>query len=111
MTIYFGKLFEFTVEFPDLSSCVEEHQRNYQKYAEGLGVPNAQYLVTPQEECMSIGVEYKSVAVIGKGGFAEVHKALHVKTANVCAIKISMKSGDEKEIMEFKTMSKLRHVR
>lgn len=32
-SIYCGGESEFTVEFPDLSHCAEEHERNYQKYA------------------------------------------------------------------------------
>ena len=62
-----GGEFEFTVEFPDLSNCAEEHERNYQEYAAKLGFPDAQYLPTPQAEYQPIGVEHRSVAVLGRG--------------------------------------------
>ncbi len=87
-SIQCGGEFEFMVEFPDLSNCTEEHEQNYQAYATKLGFPDAQYLPTPQAEYPPIGVEHRSVAVLGKGAFGEVHRALKNKTADSVAIKI-----------------------
>lgn len=108
-SIHCGGEFEFVVEFPDLSNCAEEHERNYQAYAAKLGFLDAQYLLTPQAEYPPIGAEHRSVAVLGKGGFGEVHKALKNKTANSVAIKV-LSGGGKSEMKEVNIMSRLRHV-
>ena len=107
--IHCGGEFEFVVELPDISNCAEEHEQNYQKYAAKLGFPDAQYLPTPQAEYSPIGAEHRSVVVLGKGAFGEVHKALHTKTAAQFAIKILSGEG-ENEMKEVNIMSRLCHV-
>ena len=108
-SIHCGKDFEFTVEFPDLSSCATEHARNYQEYAEKLGIPDAQYLPTPRAELSPIGAEHRSMAVLGKGASGEVHKALNIKYGTQVAIKI-LSEGGEREMNEINIMSDLCHV-
>jgi hypothetical protein len=108
-SIHCGGEFEFTVEFPDLSNCAEEHERNYQEYAAELGIPDARYLPTPRAEYPPIGAEHRSVAVLGKGAFGEVHKALHIKTATQFAIKV-LAGGGKDEMKEVNIMSRLCHV-
>ena len=108
-SIHCGGEFEFAVEFPDLSNYAEEHERNYQAYAAKLGFPDAQYLLTPRAEYPSIGAEHKSVAILGKGGYGEVHKALKNKTAEPVAIKI-LSGGGKSELKEVNIMSRLCHV-
>jgi len=103
-----GGKFEFIVEFPDISNCIEEHERNYQKYAAELGASGALYLLTPHAEYSAIGAEHRSVAILGKGSFGEVHKALKNKTADCVAIKIL--SGEENDMKEVNLMSTLCHV-
>jgi hypothetical protein len=108
-SIHCGREFEFTVEFPDVSNCVEEHELNYQKYAAELGFSDAQYLLTPRSEFSPIGAEHRSVAILGVGSFGEVHKALNTKTAKQVAIKI-LNGGGEREMNEVNVMSRLCHV-
>ena len=108
-SIHCGGVFEFTVEFPDLSSCAKEHARNYQEYAAKLGIPDAQYLPTPRSEFPPIGAEHRSLAILGKGAFGEVHKALNIKDGKQVAIKI-LSEGGEREMNEVNIMSDLCHV-
>lgn len=107
--IHFGGKFSFAVEFPDISDCTEEHEQNYKKYATDLGFPNAQYIPTSQQDYQPIGVEHKSVTVLGKGGFGEVHKALTVSGGRNVAIKILTGTGED-EMREVNVMSRLSHV-
>lgn len=107
--IHCGGEFEFIVEFPDLSNCAEEHERNYQKYASKLGFPDAQYLASSPAELPPIGAEHRSKAIIGKGAFGEVHKALHIRDGNHFAIKI-LSGGGKDEMKEVNIMSRLCHV-
>ena len=108
-SIHCGGVFEFAVEFPDLSKCAEEHERNYQEYAAKFGITDAQYLPTPGYEYPPIGAEHRSLAVLGRGAFGEVHKALNTKDGELYAIKI-LSEGEEQAIKEVNIMSKFRHV-
>ena len=67
---------EFIVEFPDISNCLEEYKRNYQKYTAKVGFPDAPYLISFREDSLQLGLKHKSVAILGKGAFGEVHKAI-----------------------------------
>ncbi|WEW54638.1 hypothetical protein PRK78_000058 [Emydomyces testavorans] len=106
--IHCGGLFEFAVEFPDLSNCAREHKRNYLQYTMNLGIANAQYLPTPQVELQLIGAKHRSLALLGRGAFGEVHKVLNVKNGEAFAIKI-LKKGGEAEMKEVNVMSSLHH--
>ena len=108
-SIHCGRVFEFTVEFSDLGSCAKEHARNYQEYAAKLGIFDAQYLPTPRSEFPPIGAEHRSLAILGKGAFEEVHKALNIKDGKQVAIKI-LSEGGEREMNEVNIMSNLCHV-
>ncbi|KAL9027803.1 MAG: hypothetical protein Q9196_003724 [Gyalolechia fulgens] len=108
MNIQCGEVFQFAVEFPDLSNCAKEHERNYLAYAAGLGVSGARYLPTPQEGQMLIGREHRSSAILGKGSFGEVHKALRIGDGKAFAIKV-LNEGGEAEMKEVNVMSRLRH--
>ncbi|MCJ1242374.1 hypothetical protein MMC14_010382 [Varicellaria rhodocarpa] len=107
-------VFEYTVEFPDLSRCTNEHERKYRTYVEELGFPSAPYMATSQDEVLpSIGTNYKSKALLGKGSFGEVHKAVHAQNGNLFAIKqISKEESDSNrdQLHEVKVMSTLSHV-
>jgi hypothetical protein len=70
-TIYYRGEFEFTVESPDLSNYTEEYKRNYQEYAVKLGIPGARYIASSRAEDPPIGTEYRSKAILGKGGLSE----------------------------------------
>lgn len=109
MSIFCGGRFEFAIEFPSTINCVKEHERNYQRYAAMNGFPDAQYLPTPLAEFPPIGAEHKSLAILGKGAFGEVHQALSSKTGAQLAIKI-LNGGGESEMKEVKIMSGLSHV-
>ena len=108
-TIYCGGKHELIVEFPDISSCVKEHERNFHKYAAKAGFPDAPYLISSQDELADIGAEHKSKAVLGSGNYGEVYKAVHRRDGASSAIKI-LKGGGEKEMKEVKIMSRLCHV-
>lgn len=108
ISIYCGGEFEFSVEFPDLRHCAEEHRQNYQGYAARLGSASAQYLPSSRDEYPAIGVEHRSVAVLGKGAYGEVHKALNIKTADSVAIKLL--SASQSSTKEVEVMSGLYHV-
>ena len=109
MSIHCGGKFEFAVEFPDISNCAEEHERNYQVYAAKVGFPDAPYLVSSREDLPPIGAEHRSKAILGKGAFGEVHKALNTKDGKAFAIKV-LSGGGESEIKEVNIMSRLCHV-
>ena len=101
--IHCGGEFGFTVEFPDTSNCAEEHERNFKQYAADLGFPDARYLPTPRVEYPLIGAEHRSIAILGKGSYGEVHKA------ELFAIKILEGKG-EREMKEVNILSRLCHV-
>jgi len=107
--IYCGAEFEFIVEFPDTSNCAEEYERNYQKYTAEVGFPDAPYLVSSREDEPPIGAEHRSKAVLGKGAFGEVHKAVNIKGGATFAIKV-LSGGGESEMKEVNIMSRLCHV-
>ncbi|KAL9118127.1 MAG: hypothetical protein Q9187_005332, partial [Circinaria calcarea] len=105
---------EFTVEFPDLTRCGNQHEHNYKDYVERLGVPNAPYMITVRNEDPPIGYSHRSAALLGKGSFGEVHKAVHTRTGELCAIKL-LAPGDQTnstvdQLKEVKILSKLSHV-
>ncbi|ESZ98282.1 hypothetical protein SBOR_1378 [Sclerotinia borealis F-4128] len=101
------------VEFPNLKACAEQHQRNYETYAANAGIIGAVYLQTSQEKRSKIGERHRSVNILGNGSFAVVHRALHIDTADLFAIKvIHSPSKDEEEcIREIKIMKSLQHER
>ena len=109
MLIECGGCFQFLVEFPDFIGCAMEHEKNYFQYAAKLGVSNAQYMPTPSADDALIGHEHLSKAVLGKGTFGEVHKAINIKDGKKFAIKI-LKNGSDAEVKEVRIMSRLRHV-
>ena len=86
--------FQFELEFPDLAQCTDEHKRSYRRYVQAIGAPDAPYLPSLRLEDPYIGNMYKSNAVLGRGGFGEVHKATHIETGDCIAIKI-LAPGDE----------------
>ncbi|KAL9126383.1 MAG: hypothetical protein Q9217_004560 [Psora testacea] len=106
--------YEFTVEFPDLTHCGNnQHEHNYRNYAARLGVPDAPYLATLRNEDQPIGSLHRSKALLGKGGFGEVHKAVHIWTGKLCAIK-RLARGDKNsstgvQLKEVEILSKLSH--
>ena len=104
--IHCGGEFEFTVEFPDISNCAEEYERNYQKYAAGVGFPNATYLASSLEDLSRIGAEHRSKVILGKGTFGEVHKVLNIRDEESFAIKV-LSEGGEREMKEVNIMSRL----
>ncbi|KAL8912005.1 MAG: hypothetical protein Q9171_002918 [Xanthocarpia ochracea] len=110
---YKAQVSEFTVEFPDLASCADQHEVNYQQYVERLGLPTAPYLITLRSEDPPIGCLHRSKALLGKGAFGEVHKAVHVRNGNTCAIKIlTQRDGNpsaEDRLNEVKILSQLSH--
>lgn len=108
-SIHCGGEFEFVVELPDTSNCAEEYERNYQDYTAKVGFPDAPYLVSSLEELPPIGAEHRSQAVLGKGAFGEVHKALNIKDGLAFAIKV-LSGGGESEMKEVNIMSRLCHV-
>ena len=77
--IHCGGEFEFTVEFPDISNYAEEYKRNCQKYAAGVGFPDATYLASSLEDLPRIGAKHRSKAILGKGTFGEIHKVLNIR--------------------------------
>ena len=107
-------LYRFEIEFPDLAQCTDEHKRNYRRYVQSIGAPDAPYLPSLRLEDPYIGDMYKSNAVLGRGGFGEVHKATHIETGDCIAIKI-LAPGDEYnkihgEMAEVNALSSLFHV-
>lgn len=108
-SIQCGGDFEFIVEFPDTSNCAREYEQNYQKYAAKAGFPNAPYLESSLENLPPIGVEHRSKAILGKGAFGEVHKALNIKDGQAFAIKVLSGEG-QSEMKEVNIMSRLFHV-
>lgn len=108
-SIHCGGEFEFIVEFPDTSDCAEEYERNYQEYAAKVGFPDAPYLLSSREDLPPIGAEHRSKAILGKGAFGEVHKALNIKDGKAFAIKV-LRGGGESEMKEVNIMSRLCHV-
>ncbi|KAL8969816.1 MAG: hypothetical protein Q9197_004145 [Variospora fuerteventurae] len=105
--------YEFTVEFPDLASCADQHEVNYRQYVKRLGLPTAPYLVTLRSEDPPIGCLHKSKALLGKGAFGEVHKAVHVRNGVSCAIKILTQRDEnpsaKHRLNEVKILSQLSH--
>ncbi|KAL9018172.1 MAG: hypothetical protein Q9185_004494 [Variospora sp. 1 TL-2023] len=81
MSIHCGRVFEFAVEFSDLSNCAKDHERQLLE---------------------------KSKAILGKGPFEEVHMAINTKNGDKFAIKV-LSEGGEQEMKEVNIMSKLCH--
>ena len=75
------------VEFPDLSQCAEDHKRKYEEYVAKFNLQNALYMATSREQDPPIGRLHRSKAVLGHGAYGEVHKAVHIHTGELCAIK------------------------
>ena len=107
--VYCGGEYEFIVEFPDVSNCEEEHERNFHEYATKVGYPNAPYLISSQEELPLIGAEHRSKGVLGKGISGEVHKAVYIRDGALFAIKVLHGEG-ESAMHEVNIMNGLCHV-
>ena len=69
------------------------------EYATEVGFPHATYLESSREELPPIGVEHRSKAVLGKGTFGEVHKALNIRDGEGFVIKVRS-GGGESEMKE-----------
>ena len=117
MSIHCGRgdqKFEFTIEFPELTQCADQHELNYREYVQRLGVPTAPYLVTLRNEDPPIGHSHRSKTLLGKGSFGEVHLAVHVRTGASCAIKLLARKDEKQstrdQLNEVKILSRLSHV-
>ncbi|KAL9030608.1 MAG: hypothetical protein Q9196_001289 [Gyalolechia fulgens] len=87
-SIHCSNRLDIIVEFPELSRCGDQHEYNYRDYVERLGVPDAPYLTTLRDDDPPIGLLHKSIAILGGGSFGVVHKAIHVRTGTLYAIKL-----------------------
>ncbi|KAM3067100.1 hypothetical protein ACMFMG_011657 [Clarireedia jacksonii] len=108
MIIHCGGEYRFRVEFPDISNCAERHKQYYQQHSTELGSLSTQYLLYSREEYPSIGVEHRSIDILGSGSFGVVHKALNNRTTYLVAIKVPNGKGMEEKDEAF-MMSKLSH--
>ena len=106
-----NKAFQFLVEFPDLSQCAPAHERNYQEYVKKFDLRDALYMATSREQDAPIGYSHRSKALLGQGSYGEVHKAVHVFTGGLCAIKMLPNEEGRDTLREVKILSELSHVR
>ena len=105
-----GKAYQFMVEFPDLGQCAEAHERHYREYVSKLDLQDALYMATSRDHGMPIGCKHRSKAALGEGGFGEVHKAMHVNTGELCAIKMLPDDEEQDILREIRFLIKLSHV-
>lgn len=99
---------KFTVEFPEMKDRLQAHKENYQHYSKRLHVNDARYMLPSCLDTLSIK-HYKSMAVLGKGGFGTVHLALNSKTGELVAMKMITNSNTS-DMKEIETMRNLHHV-
>ncbi|MCJ1474594.1 NUAK SNF1-like kinase 1 [Lambiella insularis] len=104
-----GRAFRFLIEFPDLCQCAAAHEHNYREYTEKLGLPNALYMATSRVQDPPIGHLYRSKALLGQGAFGEVHKAVHIHTGELSAIKILHDEEYQDTQHEARILSELIH--
>ena len=105
-----GRAFQFMVEFPDLSQCAATHERNYEDYVAKFNLQNVLYMATSRERDPPIGYLHRSKAVLGHGTYGEVHKAVHIHTGELCAIKMLPDKDEQDTLREVKVLSGLSHV-
>ena len=71
-------------------------------------------MATSQDEDLpSISINYKNKALLNKGSFGKVHKAIHTRNSNLFTIKqISKEKSDSNrdQLHEVKVMSTLSHI-
>ena len=105
-----GGAFQFMVEFPDLSQCAAPHERNYEEYVAKFNLQNALYMATSREQDPPIGHLHRIKAVLGHGACGEVHKAVHIHTGELCAMKMLPDNDEQDALHEIKVLSELSHV-
>ena len=98
------------VEFPDLGQCAEAHERRYRMYVSDLNIQDALYMATSRDQGVPIGHKHRGKALLGKGTFGEVHKAAHVNTGELCAIKMLPDREEQDTLREVNILSQLSHV-
>lgn len=100
--------FNFAVEFPDLSSCLREHENNFLLYASSVERPGATYVPssTTTTPFVPIGNGYKRVAEIGAGENSIVYSAIRNEDGQKFAIK--MLRGSEKKHLSRDEEQKIR---
>jgi len=71
-------------------------------------------MATTRDEDPPIACVYRSQAVLGRGTFGEVHKAVNTKNGQLCAIKFLTNGGanisTRDQLHEAKLLSRLSHV-
>ena len=105
-----GRAFQFMVEVPDLSQCADAHRSNYEEYVAKFKLQNVLYMATSREQDPPIGRLHRSKAVLGHGAYGEVHKAVQIRTGELCAIKMLPDKDEEDILREVKVLSGLSHV-
>lgn len=109
-----GDDYQYTLEFPDLTQCTTQHENNYRRYVEKLGLTDALYMATSHKEDPHIGLNHRVKARLGKGGCGIVYKAVNVHTGALVAIKKIGKDPEDKpvtdQLNEVKILSNLHHV-
>ena len=83
-----NRAYQFMVKFPDISQCAEAHERSYQKYVSKLNLQNTLYMVISRDQGLSIKHKHRSKTLLNKEAFKKVHKAVHINTDELCAIKM-----------------------
>lgn len=102
-------IMKFSVEFPDISRCLQAHKDNCKRYSERLDVKDARYMQTSIDPRVSIG-KYQSADTLGHGGFGTVHLAVDKHTGAPVAMKMITKESKTSDMREIETMKNLHHV-
>lgn len=82
------RLIMFSVEFPDISHCVELHKKNYRRYSMRYDLNNASYMQTITEDRELIAGH--SFDPIGYGGFGTIYEAINMSNGRKVAPKLTM---------------------
>lgn len=98
----------FSVEFPDISHCVELHKENYRRYSMRCGLNNAPYMQTITEDHELIA-GHGCLNPIGRGGFGTVYEAINMSSGRKVALKHIL--GNASIMKEVEILRELRHVR
>lgn len=98
----------FSVEFPDISHCVELHKENYRRYCMRCGLNNASYMQTITEDHELIA-GHRCLSPIGRGGFGTVYEAINMSSGRKVALKHIL--GNASIMKEVEILRELRHVR